>query len=391
MKRYVSEAVKNLAQEKFVLLTGARQVGKTTLAKNWLIPNHGSYLNWDIPSDRETILKFFKQPITAENFVFDELHKYARWKAWLKGLYDKENERLHVLVTGSARLDLFQRGGDSLLGRHELIRLHPLSIGELTHGKLMPPPKRMVDWSTIKIQKVKRSIWDRLANKGGFPEPYLKNDNQQHHRWSSRRRQLLIQEDIRTLTDIKNLSLIEHLALLLPERVASVLSVNSLREDLQVAHNTVSNWLDALERIYYCFKLKPYSSKIARSLKKEQKVYLWDWSQVESPSARFENMIANHLLKAVHAWSDLGYGDYELMYWRDKQKREVDFMITKNRKPLVLFEAKQSDKSLSPHLTYLSHQLNGLPKIQLVNTPNIDFRKGSSRIVSADAYLANLP
>ena len=150
-------------------------------------------------------------------------------------------------------------------------------------------------------------------------------------------------------------------------------------------------WLAALERIYYCFRLAPYAKKIARSLKKERKLYLWDWSQLENPGARFENMVASHLLKAVHAWTDLGYGNFELWYWRDKQKREVDFVMTENRKPVVLIESRLSDTSFSPHLRYLSDQLAGVPHIQLLDEQGIDEAKGNTRIVSADAYLANLP
>lgn len=392
MNRYLQQAASELVKEKFLLISGPRQVGKTTLAKQWLADKKGLYLNWDIPSDRERILKLFKQPLPIHGMVLDEIHKYARWKSWLKGLSDREDKHLQVMVTGSARLDLFRRGGDSLLGRYNLVRLHPLTIGELTHSKLMPPPRNSSDWISLGGRSAKRPAWDQLKRRGGFPEPFLKDDDLQHRRWSAQRRQLLVQEEIRDLTDIRHLSLVEHLAILLPERAGSVLSMNSLREELQVAHDTVTSWIGALERIYYCFLLAPYTKRVARSLKKERKLYVWDWSELENPGARFENMVASHLLKAIHAWSDFGYGRFELFYWRDKQKREVDFLITQNRKPAVLIECRLSDEALSPHLVYLGHQLGGrIPHVQLLDKPGVDYAKGNVRIVSADTYLSNLP
>lgn len=390
MERYLQLPAAELVKEKFLFISGPRQVGKTTLAQKWLEDKKGLYLNWDIPSDRERILQLFKLPLLSPYMVLDEIHKYARWKSWLKGLYDKEGKSLQVMVTGSARLDLFQKGGDSLLGRYNLIRLHPLTIGELTHSKLIPPPRSPEDWISLGGHPAERSLWDQLKRRGGFPEPFLKDDDSQHRRWFTQRRQLLIEEEIRSLTDIRNLSLVEHLAILLPERAGSVLSVNSLREELQVAHDTVTSWLGALERIYYCFLLAPYTRKISRSLKKERKLYLWDWSQLENPGARFENMVASHLLKAVHAWTDFGYGSFELWYWRDKEKREVDFVITQNGKPAVLIECRLSDGTLSSHLRHLGHQLGEIPQIQLLDMPGVDHAKGNIRIVSADAYLANL-
>ncbi len=392
MARYLLKAVSEFVQNKFVLISGPRQVGKTTLAKKWLENKSGLYLNWDIPSDREILLNFFKTPVPANSLVLDEIHKYARWKTWLKGLFDRGGKQLQVVVTGSARLDLFQRGGDSLLGRYELLRLHPFSIGELTHSNLPPPPATPEEWVSLnKASPAKRSVWEQLKRRSGFPEPFFKDNDLHQKRWSLRRRQILTQEEIRDLTDIRNLSLVEHLALLLPERVGSVLSVNALREELQVAHDTAKAWLEALERIYYCFMLSPYSRKLSRSLKKEKKLYLWDWSQVTDPAARFENIVASHLLKAVHAWTDLGYGDYGLYYWRDKEKREVDFIITESLKPVVLIECKSSKETLSPHLTYLSKKLGNIPQIQLLDKPAVDYVKGNIRIVSAESYLAALP
>ena len=391
MKRSLDSSLKELAAEKFVLLSGPRQVGKTTLAKDWLSHFKGLYLNWDIPPDREKILEIFKSPLPTAHLVLDEIHKYARWKTWLKGLFDKESSRLQVVVTGSAKLDLFQRKGDSLLGRYNLLRLHPFTLGELTHQQLVPPPSSLKNWLHPGTHQASPKLWRQLAERSGFPEPFLRNDAAHYRRWSMRRRQLLIQEDIATLTDIRHLSLMEHLSLLLPERAGSILSLNSLREELSVAHDTISAWMEALERVYYCFLLKPFSSKTARSLRKERKLYLWDWSSLKNPAARFENMVASHFLKATHLWTDLGLGEFELFYWRDREKREVDFVVTLDKSPVVFIECKSTDTQPSPSLLRLGEKYSPMPMIQLVETPHVDFTRGSCRVVTAQDYLVNLP
>jgi hypothetical protein len=173
--------------------------------------------------------------------------------------------------------------------------------------------------------------------------------------------------------------------------VGAPLSVNALREELEVGHDTVTSWLELLERLYYCYRVKPYSRRIARGLKKEQKLYLWDWSQIDAPGPRFENMVASHLLKAVHAWSDLGYGEFELLYLRDKEKREVDFVLTDRRRPVVLVECKVSDERPSEGLLRYREQLGGLPAIQLVRAPGVDRSGRGVRVVSAARFLAAFP
>jgi predicted AAA+ superfamily ATPase len=351
-----------------------------------LAQHSGRYLNWDSTKDRQEILlqSFFQANESA--IILDEIHKYPKWRNFLKGLYDKEGERLHLLITGSARLDHYRRGGDSLFGRYELLRLHPLSIGELSHGKINPPPS---DWLNPGDLSFDSEAWERLVKYGGFPEPYVEQDQLQHGRWSLRRRELLIKEDLRDLSDIKLVEMVEHLYLLLPERVGSPLSINSLKEDLQVAFNSVSSWIETLERLYICYRVSPYHKKIARSLKKERKLYLWDWSQIKNVGGRFENIVASHLLKAVHAWTDLGYGEYQLSYWRNKEKEEVDFVVTKDKEPVVVIECKHSDQAPSRSLLYLSDEL-GVPAIQLIADMNVDRVGRRSRVVSAASFLVNL-
>ncbi len=395
--RYLDQTLGAFAEDKFVLLTGPRQVGKTTLAERWLqgFPT-GQYLNWDIPENRATLLArgFPGVPIPAA-LVLDEIHKYPRWKAWLKGLYDKHRQSLPCVVTGSARMDVFQKGGDSLLGRHELLHLHPFSIGELTHGRLLPPPATSEEWLELASpKKFEEDHWAALMRFSGFPEPLFKASEQQYVRWSNRRRDLVTREDLRELTQIRSLGLLEHMVLLLPERIGAPLSVNSLREELSVAHDTLNHWLDAIERLYFSFRISPYHARMSRSLKKERKLYLWDWGVIPERGPRFENVVASHLLKSVQAWNDVGYGDFQLQYWRDKEKREVDFVITRSRKPVVLVECKAGDGEPSPHLSYLSRLLGAIPAIQLVDRPGLDRRyrnpQAPLRIAYAPAWLAGL-
>jgi hypothetical protein len=297
------------------------------------------------------------------------------------------------VVTGSARLDLYQRGGDSLLGRVEHVRLHPFSIGELVRGGGDPPlpPQDWLDAASVKADL--ETPWARLERRGGFPEPWTRDDTAQHRRWMQSRRSLLVREDLRDLTQIRQLALVEQLALLLPERIGTPLSVNALREDLQVGHDTVSSWLEALERLYYCYRIAPYAKRLARTLTRERKLYLWDWSEVESEGARFENMVASHLLKAVHFWTDMGHGEFGLHYIRDKEKREVDFAITDRRRVVALIECKLSDTSPSPSLVRYQDMLGGVAAVQLVRTPRVDRRVPGAnvRVVSAAVYLASLP
>ncbi|NBT58275.1 DUF4143 domain-containing protein [bacterium] len=193
------------------------------------------------------------------------------------------------------------------------------------------------------------------------------------------------------MTQIRQVSLVEHLALLLPEKVGSLLSLNSIREEIQVAHDTVSQWVEILERLYYCFRIRPYHKKISRGLKKEQKLYLWNWAEVKDSPSRFENMVASHLLKSVQLWNDLGFGSFELCYVRNKEKVEVDFLIVRDTKPWVLIEVKETDTSPSSSLKILGEQLGGeVERLQLVRHHDFDQVVGATRVVSASRVLASI-
>jgi predicted AAA+ superfamily ATPase len=311
-----------------VFVAGPRQVGKTTLA---LAFTTRGYLSWDVPADREQILR--GELPAAKLWAFDEIHKYRRWRAFLKGLYDGRRAGQQILVTGSARLDLYRHGGDSLQGRYHLLRLHPLSVAEL--------------------RRATASDLQDLLRLGGFPEPFLGGEEIEARRWSREYRNRLVREDVVDLERVQDLGSLERLMLRLPDLVGAPLSVNALREDLEVSHKTVANWIEILERLYAVFRLAPFGAPRIRAVKKEQKHYHFDWSLVPEDGPRFENLVASHLLKWVHFEQDARGRDLELRYFRDTDGREVDFVVVEGRKPVLFVEAKWSDAEVDRSLRYL--------------------------------------
>ena len=328
--RYLAAQVRQDLRRKMVFVAGPRQVGKTTLAR--ALPGASAgYLNWDVAEHRERILRRELPP--SRLWVFDEIHRYRSWRAFLKGVYDVRERGQRILVTGSARLDFYRFGGDSLQGRYHLLRLHPFSAAELGLG------------TASQLQD--------LLKLGGFPEPFLGGSEVEARRWSREYRSRLVREEVAGLERIQDLGNLELLALRLPELVGSPLSVNALREDLQVSHKTVAGWLNVLERLYAIFRLPPFGAPRIRAAKKEQKHYHFDWSVVPSEPARFENLVASHLLKWVHFEQDAHGRDMELRYFRDTDGREVDFVVVEGRRPLVLVECKWSDTEPDRSLRYL--------------------------------------
>ncbi len=350
--------------KKMVFVAGPRQVGKTTLLQD-IGPQLGykniAYLNWDRPVDRKPVrdihYTFFKEEIanakTKPLIIFDELHKYPKWKAFLKGYFDSFRDDLATFVTGSARLDVYRRGGDSLLGRYWLLHLHPFSVNELL-GRMNPSPPAELSSGTDAETK---AALESLLKFGGFPEPLLEGKDAFHRRWKRMRRERLIKEDLRDLSKIHDLSHIENLMDLVIATVGSTLSINSLRESLDVSYNAVRTWLKWLEAIYYCFRIAPYSKQIARGLKKEAKFFLFDWSEIVDPGARFENMVAVHLKKSIDFWNDTGAGEFDLYYVRDLEKREVDFLILREKKPWMLIECKLKGDELPRSLLHMASAL----------------------------------
>jgi hypothetical protein len=385
-------------------IAGPRQVGKTTLAKS-MIPNLEpaiNYFNWDVAEHRKTLLKeVFSGKTDLKDarrklIVFDEIHKYPRWKNTLKGLFDMNEPDTHWIVTGSAALNVYRKGQDSLLGRCFSYHLSPLSVAEIAGGgnvRSVSPDDIITRQFEVSSPEL-LEIFSVLMNMGGFPEPFLKGEKSFLTRWRTTRLERIINQDLSKTEHLKNLPLVENLMLLLPERVGSPLSVNSLREDLEVHHATVKHWIELLERVFYGFTIRPYFRKLSRSLKKEPKWYLWDWSEITDEGLRFENMVAVHLLKYVNFVNDSGLGNLSLHYVRDKEKREVDFLICKDRKPEVLIECKLKDKNVHEALAYYGEILNPKRIIQLVaeNMSPLSIHKNSKpiEILPAATFLAGL-
>lgn len=365
--RYLQTQIEKDLGEKMVFLGGPRQVGKTTLAQT-ISPDPERYFNWDIPHHREKILKR-ELPPTKGVLVFDEIHKYRSWRNYLKGLYDEKKNFYRILATGSARLDYYRFGGDSLQGRYHYLRLHPLSVAEL------------------KLKTIGEV--EMLCHLGGFPEPYFSQSEKTARRWSTEYRSRLIREEIIDLENIHDIGNLELLMLRLPDLVGSPLSINALREDLQLNHKTVSRWLDILERFYALFRLSPFAGPKIKAVKKEQKHYHYDWSLVEEESFRFENMVASHLLKWVHFMIDTEALDVELRYFRDVTRREVDFVLCEKRKPLLFIECKLGDAPVDPSLIYLKKKYPSAEAFQISLRGKKDYlSRDDIRVCPALPFLA---
>ena len=385
---------------KMIFLSGPRQVGKTTLADLVAAARGGGQrFNWDVITDQKRLLKepyfFSDRTEPGQRLVlFDEIHKYARWKNYLKGAFDRYGHEYHFLVTGSGRLDLFKKGGDSLMGRYLALPLFPLTVGELA-GKIPPLEQfqNVLD-SGPPDGSSNRSAYESLYSLGGFPEPFTRQEQSFYNLWTAERRTLLIRQDIRDATRIREISLLEMLGHLLPERVGSPLSINSLREDLGVAFETVRDWVRVLAQFYYLFLVPPFTAGLARTLRKESKAYLYDWAELEDPGTRFENLVALHLQKAVGTWRSLGEGECGLHFLRDREKREVDFVVVHKRRPVCLVEAKLREEEPSKDLEYFQARLD-IPAVQLVHTPGVLRRLTRGRrklwVASANRWLACLP
>lgn len=386
-KRYLTPYVIEDLNDKMVFISGARQVGKTTLSTE-LITNHftnTTYYNWDFRSDREKILKS-EWPVDGDLIILDEIHKYKKWKNLIKGNYDKWKKNYKFLVTGSAKLNIFRRGGDSLQGRYHHFTLHPFSVAELAEKK-----NRFVIHEELDIPRTySKDEFNALLRFGGFPEPLIKQSSRQLRRWHREKIERLFREDIREIEMVRDLESMRLLSDMLPSRVGSLLSINNLREELEVSHSTVSNWIKILESFYYHFRITPYTNKSSRAIKKEPKLYLWDWSEIHEEGIRFENLVACHLLKFVQFLRDYEGYEASLQFLRDKEKREVDFLVVVEGKPWFAVEAKWRDHSLSKNLIYFKKKLNIPFAYQITGEGEDDFLKDDVRILPAAKFLRAL-
>ena len=386
-ERYLTRHIIEDLSEKMVFIGGARQVGKTTLATRLIAPHYRehAYLNWDNRSDRNRIIKS-ELPGSAELIILDEIHKYRKWKTLVKGEYDKHRERYKFLVTGSARLDIFRRGGDSLQGRYHYYRLHPFSLAELMGFSNTFEPFSEIGFRSESCFR-EMELLDRF---GGFPEMLLRQSDRALRRWHNERVERLFREDIRDLHLIRDIESMKLLSDLLPDRVGSLLSVNSLRHDLEVSHRAVSSWLDILEQLYYHYRLYPFNRRTIRSIKKEPKLFLFDWSEIGGEAARFENMVGSHLLKLVHFLHDREGYRAELNFLRNVDKKEVDFLVSVDKKPWFCVEVKLGSGAVDPSLRYFRDRLDIPFCYQVVKKPGVDLQKDGTRLISADRFLASL-
>jgi uncharacterized protein len=388
MKRYLEPHISQDLAKKMVFIGGPRQVGKTTMAHNIAqskTPPYASptYLNWDSRDDKKAIFGNVFAGGT-ELVIYDEIHKYTDWKNHLKGVFDTRRKDFAILVTGSARLDLYQKGGDSLLGRYFYYRLHPLSLAELM-GKPYDPVK-----GTAFAEHIDEASWQDLITFGGFPELYLSKDLRDLKRWHHDREKRLIQEDIRDVSNIRDLSTVEILAVLLPERVGSLFSLNALTTDLKVTHKTLSHWMDTLEQMYFCYRIYPFQHSQLKSLRKEPKIYLWDYTGIDDVGAKYENIVANHLLKYTHYLTDVYGVQAELYFLRDKEQREVDFCVVCDGEIEMLIEVKARKTAIAPHLKYFQSKLNAKHAYQVVFEAGIDEEHNGIRMMSASKFLSGL-
>ena len=323
MTRYLSERITSDLDRKVVLVSGSRQVGKTTLAKA-LYSGTNEYFNMDNEEHRLLIKKKGWRR-DCDLLIFDELHKIKKWKNWIKGVYDTEGVRPRLLVTGSARLDIYRKGGDSLAGRFYSYRLHPFSVAE------------------VKEKYAPQAALERIMRFGGFPEPFIRGDEQEAKRWRRSHIDRILHEDLFDVSAVHNIRGLETLVELLRNSVGSAVSYESLSRDLQVSPHTVKQWVRVLESLYIVFVVTPYSTRITRSLLKQPKVYFYDTGFVkEEDGARLENAVACAMIKRLHFLEDTAGEACSLHYLRDKEKREVDFLTVRDGKPEKLIEVKMS-------------------------------------------------
>lgn len=354
-------------QRQMALVSGPRQVGKTTTCRN----HAAAYANWDNVDDRAKILagpakvveryKLNRLARTAPVVLFDEVHKYPRWKQFLKGFYDTYADQIRIMVTGSSRMDLYRRGGDSLMGRYFLYRMHPFSVAETLRTDL-PNPKRVVRAA----KNPRAADFNALWLHGGYPEPFLKRDLRFSRRWQSLRIEQLVREDIRNLTQIQQVDQLQTMVILLANRSAHQLVYDNLAQEVRVSVDTVRRWVDVLRTLHLGFLVRPWFKNVSRSLRKEPKWFLRDWASIKDEGERAETFVACHLLKAVDGWTDMGLGAFELGYLRDKEKREVDFVVVRDGRPWFLVEVKYGDSTLSPSLKYYQNKIDAPFALQVV-------------------------
>ena len=385
-----------------VFIAGPRQAGKTTLTQILAEDFTNSlYFNWDILEEKRKLIEnpsFYEEVNRKDNsvplIIFDELHKYSNWKNYLKSVYDRDKDNYKFIVSGSGRLDMYQKGGDSLAGRYFIFYLWPLTLAELAGNNLS---FEQFTSNFIEIHTCANKtqlIWNNLSQFSGFPDPYLNGTDPFYQIWSNTYKKQLLREDIRDLASLRSFDDVEILFSLLPSKIGNPLSMASLARDIHVSFDSVRSWIEIFENFFMVFRIPPWSQKISRAITKEKKLYLFDYASIESPSAKFENMVALELFRAISNWNDLGLGNFSLHYLRNRDKEEVDFLLLNNNNPILLIETKLSDDNAAKSLKKFQKVLN-IPGVQLVNKNGICkiVSNGNLKImvISADHWLSLLP
>lgn len=360
-------------------IAGPRQCGKTTLAKAILKRKRSDsfYYNWDKQGIREKYRKdhdFFlidiaKHRLKLPWICFDEIHKTHKWKNILKDFFDTYESSLRALITGSARLDLFRRSGDSLAGRYMLFHLFPFRLAELNGSKNLERPAadatKFIYKKLASENKSSQTNMELLLKFSGFPEPLFKSSSDFHRSWQRSYLQRTIYEDIKDLSQINDLDKVANLYEELSYKIASPLSINSLTSSIEANFATVKNYLRYLELAYQIFFVPPYNKRLDKSVKKEQKIYFYDWTRVNGTPAKYENYVACELHALVNYWTDAGYCDAQLFFIRNKNGNETDFLITIDKEPWLLIEVKSSSDQIASHHYNHIKQLGKIPFVQL--------------------------
>jgi len=384
-------------------IAGPRQSGKTTLARIKL-KTAGSqklYYLWDLRSVRNRYKAnelFFTSDSpprkeTKQWVCFDEIHKINGWKNILKGIFDATQENYQFIVTGSSKLDIFRKAGDSLSGRYFTFQLFPLTLKEAIGRPQIEKSECANPFDFILTQinrqaKNGQKALEQLLAYSGFPEPFLASKTEFQKKWARDYLDRVITEDIGLLTRIADREKLHDLYQLLPEMIGSPVSENSLAAHLESNPVTIKNYLRKLQDFYLAFKVIPYSRNIKRALLKAAKWYLYDWTRIKNPYKRFENYIAVELNSRVSAWQDITGTEFNLAYIRDKNKQETDFVILKEREPWLMVEVKYSDMPIENHHLAVSNVLGGIPVVQVCFENNIasQEKKNAFRI-SASRFL----
>jgi hypothetical protein len=390
-------------EKRMVFMAGARRAGKTTLGEmiGQCYPNR-VYVNWEIPEDRTRMIRnptFFEETERRDEstplVMFDEINRHRGWRRYLKGTYERFEGRYQFLVAGSSRLDQPQRRGDSLTGRYYLLHVWPFTQAELGRANLKAEaffgnPQQV----SMERHSELSALWRTISEQSGFPEPFLSGRKNSYRRWSRAYAEQLIREDIRDLTGVKGIGEMETLYHLLPAHVGRLLSVPTLAQGLQVAYNTIRSWLATLQRFFVMTCLAPWSQGVPRAIREGQKIYLWDVPRVRDPAARFENMVALELWRAVSNWNEMGYGRFSLNFIRTKDQQEVNFLLSDDGRPVLLVDARPHEQQPSAALLKFQSALK-VPAVQLVEAAE-GYRRVSNDahsilIAPACDYLAGLP